>query len=358
MIYEYIGSDAKTNQKETDNMNKIVRIGVIGVGYLGRFHAQKYAAMADVDLVGVADVDPARARQVADECATQPFADYHSLLDRVDAVSIVVPTSLHHEVAKACLRQGVDVLVEKPVTTTLAEADDLIRLARDQRRILQVGHLERFNPAVLAMQPLLTHPLFIEAHRLNVFKDRGTDVDVVLDLMIHDIDIVLSIVKSPIVSVLTAGAPVVTRLTDIANARLIFANGCTANITVSRVALESMRRMRIFQPGQYLSVDFGRKELMEVRLQPGKDGGYPAPETSRSAFQEQDALELELTDFVRHVRERSEPSVSGEEGRRALDVALQVMTQIRANCERVEQILKDEGRFDLLPLLHRPAGNQ
>jgi predicted dehydrogenase len=151
-------------------MKKIVRTGVIGVGYLGRFHAQKYAAMADVHLVGVADADPARARQVADECATQPFADYHALLDQVDAVSIVVPTSLHHEVAKACLRQRVDVMVEKPITTTLAEADDLIRLARDQQCILQVGHLERFNPAVLAMQPLLTHPLFIEAHRLNVFK--------------------------------------------------------------------------------------------------------------------------------------------------------------------------------------------
>jgi predicted dehydrogenase len=169
-------------------------------------------------------------------------------------------------------------------------------------------------------------------------------VDVVLDLMIHDIDIVLSIVKSPIVSVLTAGAPVVTRLTDIANARLIFANGCTANITVSRVALEPIRRMRIFQPGHYLSVDFGRKELMEVRLQPGKDGGNPVPETSKSAVQDHDALELELTSFVRHVRERSEPSVSGEEGRRALDVALQVIAQIHNNCERIEQILRDEGR--------------
>ncbi|MCL1980848.1 MAG: Gfo/Idh/MocA family oxidoreductase, partial [Proteobacteria bacterium] len=220
-------------------MKKTIKVGVIGVGYLGRFHAQKYAAMGGVELVGVADSDPERARQVAAECATRSYGDYHELLDQVDAVSVVVPTTLHHQVAKACLLKQVDVMVEKPITTTLTEADDLIWLARDHQCILQVGHLERFNPAVLAMQPLLTHPLFIEAHRISVFKDRGTDVDVVLDLMIHDIDIVLAVVKSEIVSILTAGSPVITRLTDIANARLIFANGCTANITVSRISMEN-----------------------------------------------------------------------------------------------------------------------
>jgi len=332
-------------------MNKIVRIGVIGVGYLGRFHAHKYAAMDGVELVGVADADPARAQLVADECGTRPIADYRKLLPLVDAVSIAVPTSLHHEVTKTCLRQRVDVMVEKPITTTLAEADDLIRLAHEQQCILQVGHLERFNPAVLAMQPLLTHPLFIEAHRIAVFKERGTDVDVVLDLMIHDIDIILSIVNSPIVSILTAGTPVITKLTDIANARLIFANGCTANITVSRISMENMRRMRIFQPGQYLSVDFGRKEIMAVQLQPGKDGGHPVPEISKSSFPDQDALELELRDFVCNVRQRSRPAVAGEEGRRALDVALQVVEQIHSNRERIEQILIDEGRGDLLAFL-------
>lgn len=333
-------------------MSKTMKVGVIGVGYLGRFHAQKYAAMEDVDLVGVADADPARARQIAEECSTASFADYRELLPQVDAVSIVVPTSLHHEVGKVCLQQGVDVLMEKPITTTLSEADDLIHLAREHGRILQVGHLERFNPAVLAMQPLLTHPLFIEAHRIAVFKERGTDVDVVLDLMIHDIDIVLSIVKAPIVSILTAGAPVVTQHTDIANARLIFANGCTANITVSRISMDNMRRMRIFQPGQYLSVDFGKKEVMSVRLKPGATGAAPVPEISKSGFQDQDALELELRDFVQHVRDRSRPAVAGEEGRRALDVALQVVEQIESNRRRVEQILADEGRSDLLAYLH------
>lgn len=333
-------------------MRATKRIGVIGVGYLGRFHAQKYAAMAEATLVGVADSDPERAALVAKECGTKAFSDYRELLPLVEAVSVVVPTSLHHEVAKTCLQAGVDVLLEKPITTTLTQADDLIRLAEEHQRILQIGHLERFNPAVLAMQPLLTRPLFIEAHRIAVFKDRGTDVDVVLDLMIHDIDIVLSIVQSPLVSILTAGSPVVTKLTDIANARLLFANGCTANITVSRISMENMRRMRIFQPGQYLSVDFGKKEIMAVRLAPAPAGSTPVPEITKSAYQDQDALELELRAFVGHVTQRTRPAVSGEEGRRALDVALQVVAQIRENCSRIEHLLADEGRGDLLALLH------
>lgn len=333
-------------------MNDKIRVGVIGVGYLGRFHAQKYAAMEDVCLVGVADADPEQVERVANECNTHPFADYRQLLALVDAVSIAVPTSLHHAVAKYCLTHGVDVMVEKPITTTLSEADDLIDLARQQQRILQVGHLERYNPAVLAMQPLLTHPLFIEAHRIAVFKERGTDVDVVLDLMIHDIDIILSIVNSPIVSILTAGSPVITKLTDIANARLIFQNGCTANITVSRISMETMRRMRIFQPGQYLSVDFGKKEIMTIRLKPGEAGGNPVPDITKSSFQDQDALDLELRDFVKHVRRRTRPAVAGEEGRRALDVALQVVEQINSNRHRIEQILAEEGRGDLSSSRH------
>nr|WP_321468401.1 Gfo/Idh/MocA family oxidoreductase [uncultured Desulfobulbus sp.] len=335
-------------------MSTTVKVGVIGVGYLGRFHAQKYAAMENVELVGVADADPARARQVADEVGTEAYSDYTELLPKVDAVSLAVPTSLHHQVAKACLLAKVDVMVEKPITTTLGEADDLITLAKENKCILQVGHLERFNPAVLATQPLLTHPLFIEAHRIAVFKDRGTDVDVVLDLMIHDIDIVLSIVKAPIVSILTAGSPVVTKQTDIANARLIFANGCTANITVSRISMDNMRRMRIFQPGQYLSVDFGKKEVMSVRLKPVEPGTMPVPEIKKSGFQDQDALELELRDFIAHVRDRSLPQVTGEQGRRALDVALQVVAQIKENRQNVEQILISEGRSDLLAFLGQP----
>ena len=322
-----------------------IRVGVIGVGYLGRFHAQKYAAMQDVTLVGVADIDLARAETVAKECGTVACADYRELLEQTDAVSIVVPTIYHHQTAMVCLEHGVDILLEKPMTTTLAEADEIIALADAKELLVQVGHLERFNPAVLAVQPLLCNPLFIEAHRLSIFKNRGTDVDVILDLMIHDIDIILSLVNSPIQSIHTVGAPVVTQLTDIANARVLFENGCTANITVSRISLENVRKMRIFQPGRYLAVDFGKKEVMAVRLKPGNAEGIPLPDISKYAFQEQDVLEMELREFVANVRQRRRPTVSGREGRRALEVALAVISQIKENQGRFTHLLSAEGNF-------------
>jgi len=318
---------------------KTIRVGVIGVGYLGKFHARKYAAMEGVQLVGVADPDQSQAERVAGELGTAMFTDYQKLLPLVDAVSIVVPTIHHHQVARDCIEENIDLLVEKPFTTTLAEADELINSAREKNLILQVGHLERFNPAVLAMQPFLTHPLFIEAHRISVFKNRGTDVDVILDLMIHDIDIILSIVNSPLKTIHTVGAPVITQLTDIANARLIFENGCTANVTVSRISMDNIRRMRIFQPGQYLSVDFSKKEVMSIRLKRGKQNDQPLPDISKYGFPDQDTLELELIDFINNVRTRTTPAVSGVEGRRALAIALEVVEQIRQNREQVEQLL-------------------
>ncbi len=336
--------------KQKSTAVKDIKVGVIGVGYLGRFHAQKYAAMEGVQLVGVVDLDPDRAEQIARECKTEAFTDYQRLLEQVDAVSIVVPTSHHHEVAKDCIAQSVDLLVEKPFTTTLAEADELIELAHEKNLILQVGHLERFNPAVLAMQPLLTHPLFIEAHRISVFKNRGTDVDVILDLMIHDIDIILSIIDSPLQTIHTVGAPVITPLTDIANARLIFENGCTANVTVSRISMDNIRRMRIFQPGQYLSVDFSKKEVMSIRLKQGVQNNQPLPDISKYGFPDQDALELELRDFVTNVRTRSKPVVSGDEGRRVLAIALEVVDQIKKNRERVEEMLGTDANFSGLDL--------
>ncbi len=325
---------------------KKVKVGVIGVGYLGRFHAQKYAAMEDVELVGVADTERERAKEIAQECSTRPFTDLKELIKLVDAVSIAVPTIFHHEVAKVCLEQGVDVLLEKPITTTLTEADDLINLAKQNGLILQVGHLEQFNPAVLAMQPLLNHPLFIEAHRISVFKDRGTDVDVVLDLMIHDIDIILSIVNSPIKEIHTVGAPVITQRTDIANARIIFENGCTANVTVSRISMDNIRRMRIFQPGKYLSVDFAKKEVMAIKLKKEDAAPYPLPDIRKYGFTDQDILELELTDFITNVLERTRPKVSGIEGRRALDIALQVVRQINENMAQVEHLLGPDNTFN------------
>ena len=309
---------------------KNINVGVIGVGYLGRFHAQKYAALEGVTLVGVADVNELQCRQVAGECDCRSFSNYKELLPDVDAVSIAVPTSYHCQVAGDCLDAGIDVLLEKPMTVTLAEADELIAKAETGGLILQIGHLERFNPALQAMEPFLTTPVFIESHRIATFKNRGVDVDVVLDLMIHDIDIILNIINSPIKTIHTVGAPVATANTDIANARLIFENGATANVTVSRISRTNVRKMRIFQPGSYINVDFGNKRVMTIQLSDElRENGMPKQVVELRTFADGDALRSEITSFVQHVRERTRPACSGAEGRRALDVALQVMTQIK-----------------------------
>ena len=316
------------------NTEKKIKAGVIGVGYLGKFHAQKYAGMEGVELVGVVDVDPVMAGKIAADCGCAAFTDYRQLLPLIDAVSIVVPTSYHHQVALDCIEAGVDILLEKPITTTLDEADDLIRRADAKKLILQVGHLERFNPAVQAMEKFLTVPVFIESNRISPFKNRGVDVDVVLDLMIHDIDIILSIVKSPLKSIQTAGAPVVTEITDIANARLVFENGATANVTVSRIARTTIRKMRIFQPGSYINVDFAGRKVMTINLTDEiQANGAPGQDVEVTSFPASDALKDEIVHFVECVRTRTEPLVSGRVGRQALDVALQVMAQIRENQE-------------------------
>jgi predicted dehydrogenase len=307
-----------------------IKIGVIGVGYLGKFHAQKYAAMDDVELVGVADPDPITGRSVAEDNNTTPFTDYKDLLNLVDAVSIVVPTSLHHRVALDCLAAGVDIMVEKPFTTTIEEADELISLAAEKDKIIQVGHLEQFNPAVMAMEEHLTTPIFIESHRIHTFKNRALDVDVVLDLMIHDIDIILSIVDSPLKTVHTVGLPVVTQTTDIANARLIFENGCTANVTVSRISQDNIRRLRIFQPRSFVTIDYGKKELTVIKQHKDLDeNGMPRRDITHSCFIEIDALEMELIDFVSNVRKRTKPRIAGQEGRRALKTATEIIDQIQ-----------------------------
>jgi predicted dehydrogenase len=309
-------------------MSKI-RIGVIGTGYLGKFHAQKYAAMDDVELVGVVDTTSETAKEVAEANNTKAFTDYHELLPLVDAVSIVVPTILHYKVGHDCLESGVDIMLEKPMTTTIDEADKLIALAAETDRIVQVGHLERFNPALLAMEEHLTTPIFIESHRIHTFKNRALDVDVVLDLMIHDIDIILSIVKSPLSTIHTVGLPVVTQTTDIANARLIFENGCTANVTVSRVSQDNIRRLRIFQAQSFITVDYGTKELTVIKQGRELDeNGMLDQEIQKSCYIEIDALEMELRDFVSNVRKRTKPRVAGEEGRRALEIATEIIDQI------------------------------
>lgn len=310
-------------------MSGTIRTAVIGVGYLGQFHAEKYALLPESELVGVVDSDRARVDEVAAKVGTVGYTDYRELLDKVDAVSIVVPTQYHYEVAKAFLARGVHVLLEKPVTTTVEEADELIRLADENRAIFQVGHLERFNPVVLGLQGLLTEPRFVESIRIAPFKPRGTDVNVVLDLMIHDIDIIQTIVGSPVSQINSIGAPVFTDEEDIANARIQFENGCVANVTASRISLKSERKMRIFQPDSYISVDFQNKKLAVFRKGSGEMfPGVPNVNIEEKSFEQGDALRSEIASFLDCVATGKAPVVSGRDGKRALETALKINTKL------------------------------
>ena len=297
-----------------------MRTAVVGVGYLGRFHAEKYAAHPEAQLVAVVDVDGRRAHEIARALGVEAVTDHRALIGRVDCASIAVPTNGHFAVARDLLEGGVDVLVEKPVTTTVDEAKALVELAVRGGRVLQVGHLERFNPAVLALEGIVTQPRFIECHRLAPFTDRGTDVDVVLDLMIHDLDVILSMVHSPLRAVEAVGVPVLTTSVDIANARLRFANGCIANVTASRVSLKRERKLRIFQADAYVAVDYGERRVRICRREPDAEG-QTALVLEEREVPEGDALELEIDAFLRAVRDREPPPVSGWDGLRALEVA-------------------------------------
>ncbi len=305
-------------------MNK-VRTAVVGVGYLGRFHAQKYAELPDSELVGVVDHSPLAAQQVAIELGVPGLTDYRALLGKVDAVSIVVPTPLHFEIAEVFLDHGVHVLVEKPITETIDQARRLIDLATLRQCVLQVGHLERFNPAIQAAAKLIGTPRFIESHRLAPFKQRGTDVSVVLDLMIHDIDLIQELVQQPISSIDAVGAQVFSQDIDIANARIRFEGGCVVNTTASRVSLRQERKMRIFQDDAYLSIDLQQKLLSVV----SKKDSAPVESPSQVAINEQsfeqgDALRSEIESFLNSVRTGSVPVVTGEDGLRALATAIKI----------------------------------
>lgn len=304
---------------------KPLRCAVVGVGYLGKFHAQKYAALPDCELVAVVDSHPAQARAVAEQNGTEALTDYRDLLGRVDAVSIVVPTLLHFQVARDFLKAGSHVLVEKPITVTVEEADELIRLAREKNLRLMVGHLERFNAALLGLDLSQGKPLFIESHRLAPFNPRANDVSVVLDLMIHDIDIILDIVDSEVERIDAKGVTVLTSDTDIANARLTFKSGCVANVTASRVSLKVERKMRMFMPNCYVAVDFQNRVLSRHRK--GEKEMFPSvPEIvgEESVFESGDALMEEIRHFVACIREGREPLVSGQAGRRALATAIEI----------------------------------
>ena len=307
----------------------MIRTAVIGVGYLGRFHAQKYASLANSQLVGVADPSAAARDALAAELKVAAHADYRELLGKVDAVSIVTPTPLHFEVAKAFLEAGASVLVEKPMTVTTAEGEQLIDIASRAKRVLQVGHLERFNAALLAVQPVLTVPRFIESARLAPFKHRGTDVDVVLDLMIHDIDLILSIVRSAVVSVDAIGTSVFSNEIDIANARLRFANGCVANATASRVSMKTERKLRLFQDDAYMSLDLGQKILTIIRKGVGVGpDGMPQVAIEENTYEQGDALKSEIEAFLQAVATGSAPPVTGEDGLLALRTAVSIAEQV------------------------------
>ena len=314
---------------------KKLRVGVVGVGYLGKFHAEKYARMDDVDLVGVVDINRFEAEDVAKKVNTKAYSNYQDLFGKVDAVSIVVPTPVHFSVTKDFLTNDIDVLIEKPMTTTLEEADELIRFSKSRGLIIQVGHLERFNPAVTALQDIVKKPMFIESHRLSVFKDRGTDVSVVLDLMIHDIDIILNFVGSEIDSIRAAGVPVISGHVDIANARLEFINGCVANVTASRISTKNERKIRLFQKNTYISVDFANKGITIVKKNGQAEPSLiPGMNIRQISFSEGDALEDELKSFVKAVKEREIPEVTGQMGRDALKIALSIMNQISDTSSR------------------------
>lgn len=306
-----------------------MRTAVIGAGYLGRFHAQKYARLPNSTLVGVADPNEAARNAVAAESGVAAYADYRDLLGRVDAVSVVTPTPTHQEIAAAFLDSGAHVLVEKPMTVTVAEGESLIAAAKRAGRILQVGHLERFNAAMRALTPILAVPRFIESARLAPFKNRGTDVDVVLDLMIHDIDLILSIVRSPVVSVDAIGTSVFSGEVDIANARLRFANGCVANATASRVSLKTERKLRLFQDDSYVSVDLQQKVLTVIRKGAGQGAdGMPQVAIDETTYEQGDALRDEIEAFLAAAAAGTPPAVSGEDGLLALRTAIAITDQV------------------------------
>jgi predicted dehydrogenase len=298
-----------------------LRAAVIGVGYLGAFHAEKYASLEGVRLVGVVDADSARAAEIAGRFATRAFSDYRRLLGEVDCVSLAVPTAAHFDLARDLLGHSIDVLVEKPITESAAEGQHLVALAAKKGCVLQVGHLERFNPAIRSLSGIITRPRFIECHRLAPFVERGTDVDVILDLMIHDLDVILSVVDSPVERIEAVGVPVLSETVDIANVRLRFGNGAIANITASRVALKRERKIRFFQSDAYVSVDYGDRHLRVCRRLPADEGGLPSIDVSEQSFDGADPLFDEIEAFVRAVRTRERPLVDGATAVRALEVA-------------------------------------
>ena len=319
----------------------MIKVAVIGTGYLGRFHAEKYAHLEGVELVGVADIEKERAEEVAGKLASlapvEAYGSYKELLGKVDAVSVVTPTGTHLPIGMDFLSNGIDVLMEKPMAMTSLEAEELIGAAKKSGAVLQIGHLERFNGAVVALKDRHIAPMFIEAHRLSGFPDRGTDVDVVLDLMIHDIDIILNLVNSEIIGVEASGVPIISSKVDIANARLKFQNGCVANVTASRVSLEPLRRLRIFQSDAYISVDFAKQHISISTKEIDKSTGALSIATEELDIERKDSLNEEIKSFIISCRDNKPPLVSGLDGKRALEVAQRIQGSVAESMARIAQ---------------------
>jgi predicted dehydrogenase len=306
-----------------------LRVAVIGVGHLGKHHARILSTLPGVELVAVVDTNRVRAEAVAVATSTRAAFDSRELIGQVEAVTVAVPTELHRDIALPFLRAGIPVLVEKPMARSLFEADELIEAAADANAALAVGHTERFNPAVAAARPLLNDPRFIEVHRLGTFPERSLDIDVVFDLMIHDLDVVLSLINSDVESLEAVGVPVVTNRVDIANARLRFANGCIANLTASRISRDRVRKIRFFQSEAYLSIDYAAQKVEVWRLLKGA-APMPSIEGGELEVMNEEPLKRELADFVDAVVSRRAPTVTGEAGRRALAVAQTITDKIAA----------------------------
>jgi predicted dehydrogenase len=304
-----------------------VRVGVVGVGALGQHHARVYAALPDAALVGVVDTHPGRAEEVAAPLGTKVYSKYTDLFGKVDAVSVATPTTLHAEIGEQFLKEGIHVLVEKPVAHTVEDADRLIQAAKDSGRVLQVGHLERFNPAVMQLREIVRKPRFFEAHRMGLFSPRSLDIDVILDLMIHDLDIISLLVPSPVAQLSAVGIAILTNRIDIANARIQFADGCVANITASRVSMEKIRKLRLFQKQEYISLDYTRQDVAIFALKHTPDRGIPEIVSRKLTPPKKEPLMEELNAFLRATRGLEPVACSGGDGRKALVLALQILAQ-------------------------------
>jgi len=307
---------------------KKIKVGVVGVGHLGNYHLQKYHNLENCEIAAVADTFADRAQKAAEIYKCDPFSDYQAMLGKVDAVSIAVPTSDHYKVARDFLATGTDVLIEKPICATLKEADELIESAKKNGLILQVGFVERFNPAIMAMENVIKRPMFIEAHRLHPFFERGTDVDVILDLMIHDLDIILKFVDSPIKGVEAVGVPILSDKIDISNVRISFATGCIANVTASRISAKTMQKIRFFGVEGYHAVDCQKREIVSLSKRTNEAGQQQIIQNNVEVGSH-DPLEEEIRSFINAVANRSIPLVSGEEARKSLELAIDIINKMK-----------------------------